>query len=106
MNKHDTAIADLTRRVRFLMTAVDHLGEQLQLQEIEQTQARRSLDITLTMQYAHLKQRIEQLETQLAHTTEHRQQSRAPKANRHKKEQTPWGPRMRRSGQPEEVDDE
>lgn len=90
MNKHDTAIADLDRRVKFLMTAVDHLGEQLQLQETEQTQARRSLDITLTLQYAHLKKRIEQLETQLVHTTEHSDKSRAPKGNRRGKEQTPW----------------
>lgn len=61
MNKQDPTMADLDRRIHLLMTAIDQVGMQQEAHEYEEERARNALDVTLTMQYAHLKEYAERL---------------------------------------------
>lgn len=94
MSKPEPTLSDLSKRVHLLMTAMDQMGEHLQVHEYREEQARTDLDITLTVQYSHLKTHVQKLEGRMEDL--HRRVMDLELWNsRDKTGDTPRGPRTR-----------
>ena len=94
MSKPEPTLSDLSERVHLLMTAMNQMGEHLQVLEYKEARARTDLDVTLTVQYSHLKTYVRRLDERMEDL--HRRVMDLELWNsRDKTGDTPWGPRTR-----------